>query len=102
VGCGCRISLLYPGEVASQVSARPLGVGFARGQHALDIADLDAEAVGDGLEGHPGAVVEHEVEPRAPREGGGTLTRLRIHGPALVVLAYRPLAALALRRLVST
>jgi len=46
--------------------------------------------------------LEHEVESRAPREGGGTLTRWRIHGPALVVLAYRPLAALALRRLVST
>ena len=45
--------------------------------------------------------LEHEVEPRAPHEGGGTLTRLRIHGPAPVVLAYRPLAALALRRLVS-
>jgi hypothetical protein len=45
--------------------------------------------------------LEHEVEPRAPREGGGTLTRLRIHGPTPVVLAYRPLAALALKRLVS-
>jgi hypothetical protein len=30
-------------------------------------------------------------EPRAPHEGG-TLTRLRIHGPAPVVLAYLPLA----------
>ncbi|MFD7919238.1 SRPBCC family protein [Streptomyces sp. NPDC059740] len=38
----------------------------------------------------------HTVE----EEGDGTLTRLVVRGPLLLVLAYRPVARIALRRLV--
>ncbi len=41
--------------------------------------------------------LHHTVEPRP---GGGTVTRLRVTGPAPVVLAYAPVAQIALQRLV--
>jgi len=42
--------------------------------------------------------LRHDVRPR--RTGAGTETRLVMQGPLLVLVAYAPLARLALRRLV--
>lgn len=72
----------------------PLGVRVP-----FEVLDVDAEAMQWRWHvqyGPVGATLEHTVRP-AP---GGCATGLVIEGPALVVLGYRPLAQLALHRLV--
>ena len=78
----------------------PLGVPLPFRVLAVDDADparrswrWRAGALGVHLD------LEHVVEPAASRPGG-TLTRLVMTGPAPLVLAYVPLAWVALRRLV--
>ena len=72
----------------------PLGVRVP-----FEVLDVDTEAMEWRWRvqyGPAQATLEHTVRP-AP---GGCSTGLVIDGPAFVVLGYRPLAQLALRRLV--
>ena len=49
---------------------------------------------------HPPVVGELTLHHAVERAGSGTGTRLDVTGPAIVVAAYLPVAAIALRRLV--
>ena len=73
----------------------PLGVRLP-----FEVMQVDAEAMRWSWHVRYGlvhATLDHSLSP-AP--GGGCTTELVIDAPAYAVLAYRPIAALALRRLV--
>ncbi|WP_330475301.1 SRPBCC family protein [Terrabacter sp. C0L_2] len=72
----------------------PLGIRVP-----FEVLSVDAEAMEWSWHVRPGpvdATLDHAVRP-AP---GGCSTELVIDAPAFAVIGYRPLAALALRRLV--
>jgi hypothetical protein len=82
----------------------PLGVAVAFTVETVDSTDpaerswsWTVHPVGPGPLARVGLGLRHGVRPAS---GGGTLTTLDLAGPTPVVLAYGPLALLALRRLV--
>jgi uncharacterized protein YndB with AHSA1/START domain len=78
--------------------------GVVRGPCALavpfEILDVDPENRSWTWRVHPPAVGALTLAHGVESAGRGTRTTLDITGPALVVLAYLPVATLALRRLV--
>ena len=86
---------LRPGLSGTVVGPGPLRADVVVGHVDTDARTWDWDVAAGPLRLH----LEHGVQPGGP--GGGSRVWLRMSGPLPVLLAYAPVAALALRRLVA-